>query len=463
MKPMQLLRMLLAHYKAALAVFVVTLTAGIAATEFMPKQYETSTSLVFDVKSPDPIAGLLVPLAPGFIATQTEIIKSDRVAQRVVRLLRLDENATLKNQWAEATGGKGSIALNVWIAELIQKGLTVTPERQSTIINLVYRAADPAFATLVANAFAQIYIDTNIELRVDPARQASRWFQEQGKLMRENLEKAQSALSAFQQEKGLVAKDEQMDTEMSKLRDLSAQLTLLQGQNLEALGKQKSGADTLPEVMQNSLLVSLRSDINRQEAKLQEIAGNLGRNHPQYQRMETEIAALKRQLEVETRHVTSSFSTTRSVGKGRESELIVAIEAQKKKLLRLRTERDQLAVLQRDVDAAQSAYEGVTRRFNQTSLESQIAQTNVSVLNPAVAPIKPSSPNVPKILAITVLIGIILSMGIALLLEMLDQRIRAIDDLADMLQLPVLAVIERPRTPKRLLFWRRRPPALALK
>lgn len=463
MNPLQILRMLLAHWVAAIVVFVVVIAIGAAVIYNMPKQFDTTTSLVFDVKSPDPVAGLLMPLSPGFIATQTEIIKSDRVAQRVVRMLRLDENAALKRQWTEAVQGKSSVALNVWIAELLQKGLQVSPERQSTIINLTYRGADPAFVTLVANAFAQVYIDTNIELRADPARQAARWFGEQGKLMRENLEKAQSALSAFQQEKGLVAKDEQLDTETSKLREMSAQLTTIQAQNSEARSKQQtSRSDTLPEVMNSPLLVGLRNEINRQEARLQEIAGNLGKNHPQYQRMETEIRALKKQLDDETRHVTSSLSTSRSVGKDRESELLAAIDAQKKKLLKLRTERDQLAVLQRDVDAAQGAYDGVSKRYNQTSLESQITQTNVSVLNPAVEPIKPSSPNIPKLAAAATLLALFLGAGVALLMELIDRRIRAVDDLAEMLQLPVLAVVERPRKPSRLLAWRRRP-LLALK
>ncbi len=139
-----------------------------------------------------------------------------------------------------------------------------------------------------------------------------------------------------------------------------------------------------------------------------------------------------------------------------------AIAAQKKKILQLRSERDQLAVLQRDVDAAQSAYDAVTRRFNQTSLESQLTQTNVSVLNPAVEPSAPSSPNFKKNMALTVLLGLMLSGGVAFLLELINRRVRSADDLAQMLQLPVLAIIEGPRKRSRLLFWRR-PPLLTLK
>ncbi len=461
MNPLQILRILRAHWLVVLILFVVTIAVGVSVSLLMPKRYTTTTTLVFDVKSPDPVLGQLLPLGQGFVATQSEIIKSDRVAQRVVRILRLDENPALKGQWQEATDGRGNLA--VWVAELLQKGLQVTPASGgSTIINLSYSAGDPKFAALVANAFAQVYIDTNIELRVDPARQAARWFGEQGKAGREALESAQTRLSEFQQQKGIVVRDEQVDTEMAKLRDLSGQLTVLQNETRDTLSKQRSGSDALPEVAQSGLVQTLRGDIARQEAKLQETAANLGKNHPQYQRMEAEIVALKQQLEAATRTVASGFTATGNVGKAREASLQAAIAAQKKKILQLRTERDQLAVLQRDVDAAQAAYEGVTRRFNQTNLESQLTQTNVSVLNPAVEPTEPSSPNFKKNMAITVLLGLLLGGGAAFLLELLDRRVRSADDLTEMLQLPVLAVIERPRKPGRLLFWRR-PPMLALK
>lgn len=461
MNPMQILRILRAHYLVALIVFVLTIVIGVTVSLLMPKRYMTTTTLVFDVKSPDPVLGQLLPLGPGFVATQSEIIKSDRVAQRVVRVLKLDEQPGLKRQWEAATEGKGNLA--VWIAELLQRGLQVTPASGgSTIINLSYYAADPAFAALVANAFAQVYIDTNIELRVDPARQASRWFGEQGKAGRESLESAQTKLSEFQQQKGIVVRDEQVDTEMAKLRDLSAQLTLLQNETQESFSKQRSGSNSLPEVMQSSVVQTLRADIARQEAKLQETAANLGKAHPQYLRMEAEIAALRNQLETESRTVARSFGAAGNVGKAREASLQAAIAAQKKKILQLRTERDQLAVLQRDVDAAQSAYDGVTRRYNQTNLESQLTQTNVSVLNPAVEPTEPASPNFKKNMAVTLMLGLLLGGGAAFLLELLDRRVRSADDLTEMLQLPVLAVIERPRKPGRLLFWRR-PPLLALK
>jgi len=458
--PIKFLLILRAHYKAAIAVFLLTVATGVTTTLLMPKRYLATTDLVFDVKTPDPIAGMMLPVVPGYMGTQVDIIRSDRVALAVVKFLRLDQNPAVMAQWMEATEGKGRV--DTWFADVLRNGLIVTPASGSNIISVSYASGDPSFAALVANAFAQVYIDANIELRVEPARQYARWFGEQGKSMRDALEKAQSKLSEFQQQKGIVAKDELLDIETAKLNDLSAQLTVVQGQTAESKSKQRSGSDTLPDVMQNGLLQGIKADILKLEARLQETAGNLGRNHPQYQRMESELSTLKRQLEVETKRFTSSFSASSQVGQNREADLKAAITAQKRKLLELRNERDQLAVLQRDVDAAQNAFDNVSKRFNQTSLESQVTQSNISVLNIATDPVTPASPNVPKNILYSTLVGIFLGFGIAFLLEMLNRRIRSVDDLAQMLPVPVLASIGPQKQSRRLLnFMQQRTSLLA--
>ncbi len=459
MNPQQFLLILRARYKLVLFVLFTTVVVTLVVSLLLPKQYTAMASVVVDTKSPDPLVGILPAMAmPGYMATQVDIIGSDRVAQKVVKLLRLDASPTVRAQWMEATQGKGR--LEVWLADLLQRKLEVKPARESNVIIIGYKGSDPAFVAAVANAFTQAYIETNIELKVEPARQYAKWFGEQGKSLRDNLEKAQAKLSEYQRLHGIVAVDERLDNETAKLNELSTQLTIVQGQTSDARSKQHSGStsDTLPEIVQNPTIAALRVDVARGEAKLQELAGNLGRNHPQYQRAESEIATLRKKLETETRHIISGFSASRGVGKEKESELTAAIDAQKKKLLELRTQRDELAVLIRDVDAANKAYEAVSQRFNQTSLESQSTQTNVSVLTPASEPTEPSFPKLILNMMLSVFMGTLLGVGAALVLEMLDQRIRSADDLVEMLQLPVLGVLKKqPRgAPRRLAFWRRK-------
>ena len=356
----------------------------------------------------------------------------------------------------EATQGKGQVA--DWMANLLQKGLKVTPSRESNIINIAYQGADPSFVASVANAYAQAYIEASVEMKVEPARQYARWFGDQAKVLRENVEKAQAKLSEFQQHKSIVVTEEARDDELAKLNDLTARLTAAQSETREARIKQRSGSgrtDTLPEVMNNSVVAGLRIKIADLEAKLKEVAGNIGTRHPQYQRMELELAELKARLAAESSHVASGYTSNDAVGRSREAELGAAIEAQRKKLLVVRGERDEIAVLLRDVDTAKRAYEAVNNRFNQTSLESQVTQTNVSVLTPAIEPIEPSFPKpLPQMLLMAAALGILLGCAAAFGLEMIDRRVRSPEDLAEMLQLPVLAVIEPGRRGRRLGFRR---------
>src|SRR3954462_9103251 len=101
-----------ARYKIALLVLLLTVSVALPVIHELPRQYTASTGLVIDIRSPDPITAML---RPGNMATQEDIIKSDRVSQRVVKLLKLEENATALQQWQTATGGKGRV--DVWLAE----------------------------------------------------------------------------------------------------------------------------------------------------------------------------------------------------------------------------------------------------------------------------------------------------------------------------------------------------------
>jgi len=453
----QVLLILKAHYRVAIILFLVVTATGIAITMMAPKQYVATTDIVFDVKSTDPVIGQLLPVLPGYIATQIEIINSERVAQRVVKTTRLDESPTIQADWKKETNGQGSI--EAWVGKLLLRKLVVTASRETSIIHISYTSADPAFSVVIANAFAQAYLDANIELRVDPARQHVRWFEIQGKSLRDNLEKAQARVSDFQQQNSIVAKDEQYDAEMTKLGELTSQLAVAIGQTADAQSKQKSGSDVLPEVTANSVIMGLRGDIARLEGKLQDAAVNLGKNHPQYQRMESELVALRRQQDVETLRVTRGFASTKSVSKDNEGELRAAIAAQENKLLDFKSRRNQLAVLQRDVDAAKSAYDTVTSRFNQSSLESQMTQASASVLSYASQPTRPSFPNVPKGLLVAVGAGLLIGVGAAFLIELLARRVRCTDDLSQSVDYPVLCVIRKRQhsNPGRYLFWKRKP------
>lgn len=465
----QFLLILYARRRIALYTLLGTVLTTLVVSLVWPNSYTGSASVVIDVKSPDPIAGMVLQgmIAPGYMATQVDIINSDRVAQRVVKLLKLDQVPDIQEKWKDDTDGKGDIT--VWLANLLQKKLDVKPSRESNVITINYKGADPAFAAAIANAFAQAYIDTTIDLKVDPARQYATWFAKQARQLRDDLERAKNKLSEYQQAKGIIATDERLNYENQRLIELQSQMVVAETQRADAKSKEKSGGgDTIQDVMQNPVVLQLKADISRLEAKLKEMSGNLGKNHPQYLRSEAELASLRQQLQAEIAKINSSVFTAGRVGKEKQAELQAAIDAHKARILDLKKERDEVSVLQQDVDSAQRAYEAINQRYNQSNLESNSTQTNVSVLTAATPPLEPSSPKILLNTLISIFLGTLLGVGAALMLELGDRRVRSADDLAEAIDLPLLATIAsgdgRParRGLLRRLFARRAAPKPAI-
>jgi chain length determinant protein EpsF len=292
-------------------------------------------------------------------------------------------------------------------------------------------------------------MDISLELKVDPAKQYSTFFDNRSKDLRVNVERAQAKLSAYQREKGVViASDGQLDVETARLNELSSQLVALQAVAAESGSRQmqaQAGAsDRLQEVVNNPVLTGLRSDITRAEARLQELTSRLGDNHPQVIEARANIASLRGRLDVETRRVTGSLGVTNTINRQREAEIRASLEAQRARVLRMRTAREEGAVLIRDVESAQRAYEAVVTRLNQSSLESQTTQGNGYVLAEALPPLRPSSPKVVLNIALSIALGTLLGIGAALLLEFVDRRVRTVEEVSELLGVPIFGVLPRP-------------------
>lgn len=418
---------------------------GLAAlvTLLTSKKYTATATVLAESRSTDPILGAAYGMqSTGYVATQIDIIGSDRVARRVVRTLQIDKLPNVVERWRGDGEGLGTV--EAYAADLLLNNLTVAPGRDSNVIAINYTSPSPEFSATVANAFARAYIETSLELKVDPAREYAQWFNERTKQLRESLEAAQTRLTDYQQAKGIVVNDERLDVENARLAELTAQLATAQAQgaDVSSRGRQAAGdMSTSPDVLQNPLIASVRGDILRQEAKLKELSGQLGQNHPLYQRAEAELGELKARLDAEMRRVTASMRSATQAGTQRQGELYAMIEAQKRRILDLRKEHNEIAVLRKDVESAQRAYDLVNQRLAQTNLESQTQQTNIAQLTTATPPAKASSPRVLRNLALGLVFGLALGIALAVLREMLDPRVRSVVDLVGIGTLPVLAVV----------------------
>ncbi|MEX5747360.1 chain length determinant protein EpsF [Massilia sp. X63] len=461
----QFLLILLARKKIILSTLLVTVLLALGWSLMQQKTYKATASVLLNYKGVDPVSGLTMPgnLMPGYMATQMDIITSKTVALRVVDSLRLASSPAVQAQWREASEGKGTV--RDWLADLLLKKLEIMPSRESSVVEVSFSGADPAFAAAVANAFADEYQKISVQLKTEPAKKASAYFNEQTKQLRDNLEAAQARLSKYQQEKGIVSLDNnRVDVELSRLNDLSGQLVAAQTQAMEASSRERMATGVgSPDVANNALVQSLRVSLASGEAKLAEAASRYGRNHPAYQSASAEVSKMRAELNAALGSVSKSVGANAQVYRQREAELRAALAAQKTRVLELNRTRDELGVLLKDLDSAQRAFDSASQRFSQTRIEAQSEQSDISILNPAVPPTAPSGPRVLLNTLVSILLGTILGVGLALLLELINRPVRSSGDVKDMLGIPVLGTIEwrmkRPRssgiralmTPRRLL------------
>jgi chain length determinant protein EpsF len=429
-----------------LALMLGTITAAVIVSLVLPKTYNSTVSLFVDNADQQTLAGQVVdPRAKiGYMQTQVDLIQSQRVARRVAEDLKLHESEGARQAFRES-GARGDIL--DWIGSSLLLGLKVETT-QSSVINLTYSANDPKFAANVANAFAKAYMDVTLALRVEPNKQAAGWFDEQLKGLRDQLEQAQTKLAAFQREKGIIATDERVDVENARLAELSSQALQASSATYDSaarLGQTRSGThkESLPEVLANPLVQTLKGEVLRGEAKLQELATRLGPNHPQYQQQVAENEALRSRMNAEISRVVGGVQSATSQSAAREASLKRDLAAQRARVVELRDARAQASTLQRDVDTAQRAYEAALQRSIVNRVEGGARQTNVTVLSPALEPSRPAKPNVRLNIALGVIVGILLGLGAVFLLELLDRRVRSARDLElGIIDAPVLATLQ---------------------
>jgi chain length determinant protein EpsF len=446
----QLLEVLRGRFKAIALIISIVLASTLVVSLLLPKQYTASTTLVVDMKRVDPVTGQEINalLLPSYMATQADIIRSRSVALKVVDGLKLAEDPNVRSQYDKmAKGTKGNI--RDWLADLILKEVIIRPSRDSNAVQIEYTGVDPRAVAALVNKYAESYVATNLELKTDPAKHYANWYGNKIKDLRDNLEKVQANLSEFQQKTGFVALDDHLDVEISKLSVLARQLTDTQLRSLDAqvhrnqfaTAGQNVSETTSPDVLANTLVQSLRLRLVAAEAKLAEVAEKYYPHHPKYRQAYAEAKILRETSAAEIMKLMKSATTAAEVAHAREKKFEQAFANQKAKILELNKWKDKMAVLTREVDHAQEAYLSGLKQLSQSQMESQVNQTNVAILDPAVPPSWHSKPNLKLNMVVAGLLGTLLGGTAAFLLELFDRRIRSIDDLTPWLDAPVVGVL----------------------
>jgi succinoglycan biosynthesis transport protein ExoP len=455
----QFLVVLRARRNIILVTMLLIVGAAMIVSLVMPKAYKSTATVVLN-PGVDPVTGNALPgqLMPSYLATQVGVIGSKNVALKVVRDAELEKIPENREKFEDDTKGRGNLA--DWLAERLLKKLDVAPTRESNVIGVAFTDANPQHAATIANAFARAYQQTNMDLRLEPVKRASAYFNDQIRAHREQLEAAQNRLSTYQQDKGIANLDNSLDVETVRLNELSTQLVTVQNQLMEANSRQGQangiGAANSPDVLASPMIQNLKLSLAQAEAKRSQISARYTSNHPRYEEANAEVNKLRAELRNSTQATSVGLAGSAVIAREREAKLSAALNAQKVKVLQLNRARDELNLLSKEVESSQNAYDNLLQRLSQSTLEGQSRQSEVTILSTAVTPFTAVRPKPLLYLALAVFGGALLGLGLAMLAEMHDRRVRTAVDLTDVLQAPVLGTIEwgpPRRTPLALPRW----------
>lgn len=428
------------------AIMAVTTLTAITGSLLMSKRYSAATTVFVDANTVDQVSGTAAftrETIRNMLASQTELIQSNQVVSRVIQDLKLDQDPKVVEDWQKATKGQGDI--KNWLATTLLKTIKVTSSTDGTTIAIGAEWGSAEGAANIANAFANAYKAAALELRTKPAQEYAQRFGEQAKEYKAKVEEAQSKLTKFQRESGIITSDERLDVENQRLQELSSQLVQVQTALSESRSRSavatRGGDMDLPEVVANELIQTLTSELGRAEGRLGQVSAQYGANHPVRLQAQAEVQELRTRLRTEVSRVKSSIRTANTVNQQRERELSAAVDAQKAKVLALRSKRDQIAILQQDLASAQKAYDLVERRLTENTVAMSAGYSNISVITPAVVPVLPSRPNLLLNTAVGVFLGAFLGLLAAFTLEAAQRPVRSADDLLQAAGIPVLAVL----------------------
>lgn len=458
----QIIAILRARWGIVASIISLALLSTLALNMILNKRYTATAVVMLDIKSPDPVAGMVLPgmMSPTYMATQGDVVKSQRVLDRVITNLKLDVNPQFQALWQSTT--KGKVPYRVWLADRVSSSLKVDPARESNVISIEYTADSAEQAAIFANAFTGAFIEVSRDLRSEPARQFGSTFETLAGQLRKRLEAANAKLTQYQRDAGLMATDERLDVETQRLAELSSQVLQLQAMTTDSEARQATarsrGTDSTVEASNSAVVAQIKSDLIRAEAQLQELRSRLGDAHPTVQQQLSNVESLRTRLNAEFGRVNSMISTSGSIQATRLVQAKAALEEQRAKLLKLKEQRADASMLTRDVENLQRAYDVVQGRVSQATMESASAQTNLSVIQEAIPPASASAPKSWLNLGIAMILGTLIACATAMAVELIDRRVRSNEDVLRELGVPLVGVLLKTENAPKGLLTRKAPP-----
>jgi capsular exopolysaccharide synthesis family protein len=392
-----------------------------------------------------------------FLATQIGLLSSRTLAERVMRTIGLADDESFVKGYANRKAREGAA-----VAKLMSN-FEVTPLRGSNLIIIGYSDTDPARAGRVINAYAQGFIDSTLERRYNATAFARQFLQSRLNATRAKLEASERALVTYARAQNILSLGgggpggEGKSGDVTSAQDsLSAQSLVAYNEALSAATRDRIAAEQAyrqagptagAAATGNAAIQGLRAQLAGLEADYQQKLGTFRPDFPEMVALRQRIDAIKGSIAQETGSVSSAQRDTLraayTAARGREQQLLAQVNSYRSNVLDLRNRGIQYNILQRDLDTNRTIYDALLQRFKEIGTAGGVGESQAAIVDNGIAPSAPFTPNVYKNLAIGLLAGLVLGLGLAFAIEFIDDTIKTPDDVINKLRIPVLGVVPK--------------------
>ena len=391
------------------------------------------------------------------LETQIRILKSKSLAWTVITQLRLDKEATFNGHRKLIKVGPDCVANTPNLIEqtspecrnqllkVFGKSLTATTIPRTQAVEITFRSADPELARKIVDSLTSNYTQRTFMMRYDDTMKSSDWLSGQLAQLKLATEEAQSQLSKFQKQTGVFGTDENDNLVLSRLDDLSKELTDAEADRIlkEATYRlaQSGNPELIGTVVPDSVLPVLRRKEADLKQQLAEANSQYGPNYPQVILLGNQLTEIDKSLKEEIATIQERFRTAYQASADTEKQLKNAFDQQKQLAYGMSDSLDRYGILKREVESSNGLYEDLRTKLKEAGVVASLKAATIDVIDPALVPTKPVEPNVSLVMTFSCVLGVGFGVGLAFILEREDKRLRTVDQAESITGIPLFAAI----------------------
>jgi capsular exopolysaccharide synthesis family protein len=402
---------------------------------------------------------------PTDLDTEVRILRSDLLALQVIKELNLDKQpgfaSSVPKNPSSAIDLSGD-ALQPDAAQIsavlggFKGSLQVALIPNTRIIEIRYRSPDKNLAARAVNTLAKTYVEQNFKTRFESTMQTSDWLSKQLVDLQMKVETSQEKLVQYQKAHEILGIDEKQNITTAKLDELNKELTsaestrmdkesvyaLLQSGDTESV----AAAATTGNVTSNSgassnLLEKLREQQADLKIQVAQLSTQFGPSYPRLTQLNSQLKEVEAQIQYEMKKVVARVRGDYLAALQRENMLHAALEKQKQEANKLNESAIEYSLLKRDVETNRTLYEGLLEKLKEAGVTAGLRSNNVRPVDIARVPTVPSEPNVPRNLSFALALGLSTGIGLAFLLDSIDNTVRTPEQAQLISGLPSLGMI----------------------